>query len=245
METALSDPTTELAWAGDLVAAGKTFRTLIGQMGVELFAYVSVSAEGEVRHFDSTYPEAWINQYRNEDYLSVDPVVEEARRSSVPFAWRYLASRPMGRKQFQLFEDATKFGIRDGYTIPLRPRDGGYALISFAFPSSQRLTQVVERHPRLRQAAAYYHAAIERVMNGGQEVGEHLSAEERQSLNGIATGRSLWEIATMLCLPENNVGRLLRNARIKLGANTTAEAVRVALQRGLIAPAALERQLSH
>ncbi|CAA7616705.1 hypothetical protein MCP1_190045 [Candidatus Terasakiella magnetica] len=61
-----------------------------------------------------------------------------------------------------------------------------------------------------------------------------LSDRERQSLMGVAAGYSLWEVATALELPENAVGRMLREARHKLGVGSTAEAIITARMLGLL-----------
>ncbi|MGE3873853.1 MAG: autoinducer binding domain-containing protein, partial [Parvibaculaceae bacterium] len=56
-----------------------------GQLGFDWFAYLSVCGP-EIDTF-STYPRAWQGHYINKKYASIDPVVQEARRSERCFAW--------------------------------------------------------------------------------------------------------------------------------------------------------------
>jgi DNA-binding CsgD family transcriptional regulator len=62
----------------------------------------------------------------------------------------------------------------------------------------------------------------------------NLSAREREVLRWSAAGRRQIEIAATLGLSERTIENHLRRIRRKLGARTTAEAVRIALRVGAI-----------
>lgn len=64
-----------------------------------------------------------------------------------------------------------------------------------------------------------------------------LSAREAEALSLAATGANNREIATSLSLSENSVKMFLKRAFFKLGAANRAEAVQLAVRRGLIPPA--------
>ena len=61
-----------------------------------------------------------------------------------------------------------------------------------------------------------------------------LSTREAQVLKVAATGANNKEIAETLCLSENSVKMFLKRAFFKLGAANRAEAVQLAVKRGLI-----------
>ena len=61
-----------------------------------------------------------------------------------------------------------------------------------------------------------------------------LSTREAQVLKVAATGANNKEIAGALCLSENSVKMFLKRAFFKLGASNRAEAVQLAVRRGLI-----------
>ena len=170
-------------------------------------------------------------------YQYVDPVVQEARRSHLPFAWRFLLNRPQALtpEQRLLFAEAAEYGIRDGFTIPFHAEGGCIAAMSFAFGSRAEMEHFAAMQSRLKLLALYYHTAIERLLEVA-EADTRLSALERQCLSFLAGGRSLWEISGLLHRPENDVTASLRSARDKLGAATTAQAVDRAIAQGLIAP---------
>ncbi len=59
-----------------------------------------------------------------------------------------------------------------------------------------------------------------------------LTAREIEVLSWMAAGRRIGEVANALGLSERTVENHLRRIRLRLGARTTAEAVRIATQRG-------------
>ena len=61
-----------------------------------------------------------------------------------------------------------------------------------------------------------------------------LSTREAQVLKVAATGANNKEIAGALCLSENSVKMFLKRAFFKLGASNRAEAVQLAVKRGII-----------
>ena len=238
MGIAIAEFSAGLAWAESLADARGAFRRFAAQAGIECYTYASFTVEGTPRHVDSTYPEPWIAHYIAMDYSRIDPVIGEARRSTLPFSWRSLTSRPsLPPDQRRLFAEAARHGIVHGYTLPFRSPQG-FAMLSIAFNREEQLHMAFTARPDIKTLASYYHNAVERLLQRRDRTHEDcldgLSEEERQSLSGIAAGQTLWQIAATMRLPENNVGRLLRTARLKLGSSTTAEAVTAARNLGLI-----------
>lgn len=237
MDSWIMEMTEELLWVEDIPTAQATLRRLAHETGVDFFAYGNSRPGLETPYWDSTYPAAWISHYLANRYQFVDPVVLEAQRSHLPFAWRFLLNRsqPLGPEQQRLFAEAAEYGIRDGFTIPFHAESGFVAAMSFAFRSRAEMEHFASLQPRLKLLALYYHTAIERLLEV-VEADNALSVMERQCLSFLAGGRSLWEISGLLHRPENDVTASLRSARDKLGAATTAQAVDQAIAQGLISP---------
>lgn len=237
MDSWITEMTEELLWVEDIPAAQASLRQLAKQADVDFFAYGNSRPGLENPYWDSTYPAKWMNHYFLNRYQFIDPVVLEAQRSHLPFAWRFLLNRPqtMTPEQKLLFAEAAEYGIRDGFTIPFHSETGCIAAMSFAFRSRAEMEHFASMQPRLKLLALYYHTAIERLLEVSVPESE-LSAMERQCLTFLADGRSLWEISGLLHRPESDVTSSLRSARDKLGTATTAQAVDKAIAQGLIAP---------
>lgn len=236
MDTWVGDLTTELLWAEDIDSAKAAFRRFANQVGVDYYIYGNSRPGLEHPYIDSTYPADWMAHYFANRYQFIDPVVLEAQRSHLPFAWRFLTNRTGGLSpdQRKLFDEAASFGIRDGFTIPFHTAEGCIAVQSYAFGSVDELQEVMNAQAKLKLLAVYYHTAVERLLDV-QTPEDELSPMERQCLTGIAHGRSLWEISGSIHRPEPDVAGALRSAREKLGTNTTAQAIAKAITQGLIA----------
>lgn len=237
MDTWVGELTTELLWAEDIPSVQAAFRRLSQQAGVDYYVYGNSRPGLDHPYIDSTYPQAWMAHYLANRYQFIDPVVLEAQRSHLPFAWRFLTNRTNGLSSAQqkLFAEAAEFGIRDGFTIPFHTAEGCIAVLSYAFTSVEQLKEVMNAQSRLKLLAVYYHTAVERLLDV-QIPDDELSAMERQCLTGIAHGCSLWEISGRIHRPEPDVAGALRSAREKLGTATTAQAIAKAITQGLIAP---------
>lgn len=235
MDTWVADLTTDLLWADDLPALQSAMRRFASAAGVDYYVYGNSRPGLGQPYIDSAYPAAWMARYLANGYQYIDPVVLEAQRTSLPFAWRFLFSRPGGLSpaQHKVFAEAAEFGIRDGFTIPFHTAEGCIAMMSYAFKSVEELKQVMAAQNSLKMLAVYYHTAIERLLDV-QIPEDELSPMERQCLTGIANGHSLWEISGRIHRPEPDVAGALRSAREKLGTATTAQAVAKAITQGLI-----------
>ncbi|MGE5506517.1 MAG: LuxR family transcriptional regulator [Actinomycetota bacterium] len=234
MDQWIATLTTELLWAEDVGAASRAFRRCADAAGVERVVY-AVAGGDRLMYVDATYPKEWLDRYLALDYQSFDPVVQQARRSTLPYGWRFLMQRPgVTEPQRRLFDEAAEFGLRDGISMPFHANDGRLGILSLAFSSTDRLQAAVRAQPRLRLLGAYYHAAIDRLFDARESRHGRLDGRERQCLAWVAEGRSLWDISASLHLPEDAVAAILRGVREKLGVGTLADAVAQATAQGLL-----------
>ncbi len=241
MNGLVADLTADLLWAPDVATAQLMFRRLCANAGIETFAYGRLLPDGSGPSYtDIVYPAEWTLHYFQHNYWEFDPVVLEARRTPLPFAWRFLTARPnLSEAQRRLFREAADFGIQDGVTIPFHSAAGRIrGMMSMAFESATQMQRVLAAQTDLRLLGVYYDAAIERLMEEKrtEDQASPLSAFECQCLTWAAAGRSLWDIAAALHRAVNEVEQTLRSAREKLGTATTAQTVARAIAQGLIVP---------
>jgi DNA-binding CsgD family transcriptional regulator len=226
--------TTGLLWADDVGAASRAFRRCAAEAGVERMVYAVAGGE-RLMYVDGTYPQPWLDHYLAHDYQSFDPVVLQARLTTLPYGWRFLRSRPDNTEaQRRLFGEASDFGLHDGISMPLHANSGRLGILSLAFGSTGRLQEAMRAQPRLRLLGAYYHAAIDRLYDARETASERLNRRERLCLSWLADGRSLWDISARLHLPETTVADILRTVRAKLGVGTLADAIARATAQGLL-----------
>jgi LuxR family transcriptional regulator (chaperone HchA-associated) len=81
---------------------------------------------------------------------------------------------------------------------------------------------------------AAFRSARRLIEGGGSDTAANLTPREREVLRWTAAGRRQADIAATLGLSERTVENHLRRARLRLGAATTAQAVRTAIRQGEI-----------
>jgi DNA-binding CsgD family transcriptional regulator len=163
-------------------------------------------------------------------YERFDPVIIQALENAEPFEWG-LSSRTIIRSnpQRELFEEAAKFGISYGFTVPIHDGRGPIAAVTFAAdehrtaPSSRR----IEEHRRaLQLMAMYFHAHARRKLAPDRAVdGILLSPREFECLEWAAQGKSAWEIGRILDISRRTASFHLDNAKAKLGVHSICQAV--------------------
>jgi DNA-binding CsgD family transcriptional regulator len=126
-----------------------------------------------------------------------------------------------------LFDEASNFGIRFGFTIPIHDGRGPVAALTFA--SDQRNVQFEVRVTSdvrvLQLIAMYFHAHARRKLTRDNRIGKNsLSPREIECLEWAAQGKSTWDIGRILGISRHTVASYLDSAKEKLGVRTIVQA---------------------
>jgi hypothetical protein len=131
-----------LAMSLDIAALYEALSQATAAIGFQRFAYLSVHGSGRTKPMlISNYPIAWTERYFELHYDRFDPVLLQARTSNEPFLWgpAFHPSKEHA-SHGDFFEEASAFGIRAGFTVPLGATDRRFTLASFA--SDERAASV-------------------------------------------------------------------------------------------------------
>ena len=85
----------------------------------------------------SNYPLLWHEQYRERDYVKVDPTVRHGMQSLLPVVW----SDDLFASAHELWEEARSFGLHVGWAQSSRDVNGVSGLLTLA-RSRERLSDV-------------------------------------------------------------------------------------------------------
>lgn len=180
----------------------------------------------------NTYPDEWQRRYREAGYLRIDPTVERARESPLPFLWPVPAAHASG-----FWQDAWDHGLRHGWAQSARDPSGAISLFSFARSHTpiSRL-ELDANESRLEWLAHVGHATMARTLLASTlpEVSEKLSLREREVLVWSAEGKTADEIGSILGLAESTVNYHVTHAVKKLRAANKMHAVAKAAILGLL-----------
>lgn len=202
------------------------------------FAYFALPRElGGKPRLISTYPEKWTSHYLRSRYQLIDPVIVQALQSPEPFQWGIGLPSPFNSPaQQQLLDEASQFGIRLGFTVPIHDGHGPVAALTFAAEQrSQQFETCVSSNARVLQLMAmYFHALVRRKLSDERGIdGIPLSPREFECLQWAAQGKSAWEIGCILGISRHTVASYLDNAKEKLGVRTIVQAAtRLVAARG-------------
>jgi len=189
----------------------------------------------------SGYPNEWWTHYKDNGYLSVDPVFAKAVEQTTPIHWSEVTDSPLHEgKSRQMMLEAHEFGLKSGISAPVHGPNGEIALLSLA---SQREGGKIQKSTReaapfLMLLTTHLHEAARRLLSkDAVPIGKyHLTERERECLLWVAEGKTTWEISQILNISERTVIFHLQNITSKLNVNNRQQAVARAASFGLITP---------
>lgn len=199
-----------------------------GGLDLSCFAYLSMPDQTSRPTLISNYPSAWTTRYLQRHYERFDPVIIQALGQPEPFEWGLGVGPSVSTRSKELFEEAAKFGIRYGFTVPIHHDSGPVAAVTFAADERRpQFERTIREHARaLQLMAMYFHASAQRKTASHQFVaGVSLSIREAECLEWAAQGKSAWEIGSILGISRYTVATYLQNAKTKLGVRTIVQAV--------------------
>jgi len=203
--------------------------------GFELFAYLHLRAK---RSFAvSNYPTEWQALYFDRSYNRIDPVITAAKRGMRAFRWSIDRDRPgITHDLRRFYDEAAKYEIRSGFSIPVRTGFGEFAILTLASSSSVSLSD--GKYMDAVQAAAavaFIHARfVQQGRPGGASAPVALSPRELMCLRWSAEGKSMHDIALVAGLKYSTVRFYLDTAKTKLDVVTLPQATALAIKLMLI-----------
>ena len=178
------------------------------------------------------YPAEWVERIEVDPICRMDPVHLAAATSGLGFSWDMLeAIVQLSGDQLRAMDEARRFGLRFGYTIPLRFPGQSMASCSFAAPKAVPLGP--EQMMAADWVAAHAYEAALRLQVGPSER-PRLSRRQLQCVRLLAAGKTDWEVSRILGIGEETVRTYVKAARAAYGAVTRAQLVALVLRDGII-----------
>ncbi len=217
--------------------------SILSCYGLENVAYVTTdqtSIKTRQPIYRVTYSEEWQEFYQKTGAEKSDPAIINGLREVMPFEWRSLKIQEPAQQEFLNVASDFQLG-KNGFSIPIRDRNGARALISMTSRyNSLKWTQYSRRFKSELINIAYLlyerfslHRERQTV---GLPLGENLTEREIESLQWTALGKTSEEAAIILGVSRRSVDFHVNNAKNKLDTVTRSHAVARALALGLILP---------
>jgi LuxR family transcriptional regulator, quorum-sensing system regulator BjaR1 len=176
----------------------------------------------------SCWPAEFLDLYIRNDYIRVDPIARQCRRSSRPFEWTAAQyySDPEPRAA-EVMRRAADFGLQRGFIVPINNPDGFEACVSM---SGVHLELTARTKPLIHLVALYGYERVRQLVGLEPDAKPQLTPREREVLKWAARGKSAWEIGEILAIGKRTVDEHAATAVRKLGADNRAHAIAIALR---------------
>ena len=237
----------EVAAAKDLVSLNRLFRRAVRNYGFTAYALGFIpdcAVEGGTGSDPQQpfllldWPIAWLELYARQGFAADDVAIAEAAQTTEPFTWSEVRARRPGASS-RIFAAAAEFGWGDGFVVPFHDPTAApgerLAVASLGasdlkgFDPDRRKAVAALAFATFARARALYAPSSRPI--AGQAT---LKEREREALLLVAEGRDDAEIGAILGLSRSGAHFHIENAKKCLGAGTRAQAVAIALTRGLL-----------
>lgn len=232
---ALARAVTAIERSDSLAALADAVRAFAAPLGYDRFVLYSASASGE-ELIDCLYwvEGDWFGDGATVDarsYLQRCPVNHHILENDRPFFWTKHGAP--GEETYRVVNSPRGLGIH-GLQVPIFGLHGLLGAMSFGGRTIDSTTAARLALTLLGQAAL--HRALSFAAMPQEASALRLTAREREVMRWIAAGKRQADAALILGLSERTVENHLRRVRGRLGAATTAEALRIAIRLGEIEP---------
>jgi DNA-binding CsgD family transcriptional regulator len=216
----------------DAGSVWRAFRGFVAERGFPFAALADVTGPRTrplVPLLDVAWPAEWEERYRLRSYVLDDPNFLYLKRTAEPFTWEEAVEACENTpRQRRVMDEASEFGMRCGFVVPIYSLKMAPAVITMA---GLRSFQGEHARAELHLAAIYAHSRIRALSPPeSEQAAPVLTARERECLEWVAAGKSDWEIGEILAISEKTVNAHVERVKRKFAVGSRIQAVVMALR---------------
>ncbi len=184
-------------------------------------------------------PDSWVQTYTDNNMLACDPVIQLARKQTLPIYWNRLDERArfLQEGRMDVMGLAAEFGLRNGISFPLHGAAGETGILSFITSERASSDLLLESSPILSWMANYiFEAAIRVVRMRDSDQHAALTERETECLFWASEGKTSGEIACILGITERTVNYHLNQVTRKTGSMNRYQAIAKGISSGILLP---------
>ncbi|GKW04636.1 N-acylhomoserine lactone-dependent transcriptional regulator ExpR [Pectobacterium carotovorum subsp. carotovorum] len=193
----------------------------------------------------SSYPDEWVNLYKENKYQHIDPVVLASFNKISPFSWEKSLVINTRLQLAKIFDLSKKYNIINGYTFVLHDHGDNLAMLSIIVDSSypDDIDTFIEEKKDTFQMLLI--DAYEKIISLCREMIESkkqlnnkeiFSQRENEILYWASMGKTYLEVAIILGIKTSTVKFHIGNVVKKLGVLNAKHAIRLGVELQLIKP---------
>lgn len=184
-------------------------------------------------------PDSWVQAYTENNMLACDPVIQLARKQTLPIYWNRLDERAsfLQEGSMDVMGLAAEFGLRNGISFPLHGAAGENGILSFITSERASSDLLLDSSPILSWMSNYiFEAAIRVVRLKDSDQQAALTDRETECLFWACEGKTSGEIACILGISERTVNYHLNQVTRKTGSMNRYQAIAKGVGTGLLLP---------
>lgn len=194
----------------------------------------------------STYPQGWVDIYREKNFQCVDPVIHSALTRFSPFSWGNKSTDFCDLNFIKKFTTSTTYPLAGGFTFVLHDHNNKMALLSMitsvSDPELEKsiITErnalqmlLIDIHEQMYKADHALYINDEKIFLPQKNI---LSVRENEVLYWSSRGKTYGEIAIIIGIILRTVKFHMGNVVRKLGAGNARQAIRTGVELKLIIP---------
>lgn len=182
------------------------------------------------------WPAGWFERYVEAEHAAIDGVCIYSAKTLKPFFWADVPAQWSDNDgSRRVAGEATEFGIRSGFAVPMLSIHHWQSVVSFA-SSAKNCSLSPRQQVQLVTMAICAGMSIQALALGDGADHSLLTDREREVLLWAAAGKTSAETSQILGLAERTVKWHSTRAREAFGVATTTQAVVEAVRRRLIHP---------
>lgn len=178
------------------------------------------------------FPLEWAGRYNDRGYVFRDPIVHRLQYDRSTFDWQEAYTSCHSRNDVALIQgEASEFGLRVGYVVPVSMLDGRLAAVSFGGCHADISS---EGRAALSFVANYAVGNFLHFNESRKRLHGKVTPREFDCLLWASEGKTDWEISVILGISRSTVTKHIVSAREKLGAVNKPHAIAMALRTKLL-----------
>lgn len=211
------------------------------QLGFEQFAmthHVDLAGRPDDSIAMASYDTNWIETLIGRRYFVDDPIHAASSKTAVGFLWSDVDKMiDLSDRQKEILEAARKFGLAEGFTVPVHVPGEYRGTCSFGARSLEKLAP--DALPRAQIVGAFAFEAARRIIRSRRRetsLGQvpHLTERQLDCVTLVAMGKTDWEIGRILGISEATAHEHIEAARKRYGVGKRTQLVIRALFDGQI-----------
>jgi LuxR family quorum-sensing system transcriptional regulator CciR len=211
------------------------------QLGFEQFAlahHVNLAGPPEDAVAFGSYNQDWVQTLIEQRYFADDPILAASAKTAVGFLWSDVGKMiRLTDRQREILDLARKFGLAEGFTVPVHVPGEYYGTCNFGARSLEKLAP--DALPKAQIIGAFAFEAARRIIRARKpasrdsEVPE-LTTRQLDCVTLVAMGKSDWEIGRILGISEGTAHEHVEAARKRYRVSKRTQLVIRALFDGQI-----------